>query len=74
MERAERISLKFEVGIQFQKCDVTGCYWAGSGKGVGQMEMTRTCGPHNSPWKFESVVLIFLFTCSGFNFPGFKGA
>jgi len=51
MEQAERISLKFEAGIRFQKCDVTGCYWAGSGQGVGQMEMTRTCGQLNSPWK-----------------------
>ena len=64
MEQAERISLKFEAGIRFQKCDVTGCYWAGSGKGVGQMEMTRTCGFINSPWKFvglNRVVLIFFF-------------
>ena len=81
MERAESISRKFEAGIRFQKCDVTGCYWAGSGKGVGQMEMTRTCGFINSPWKFvglNRVVLIFFFlpffTCSGFNFPGFKEA
>ena len=51
MEQAERISLKFEAGIRFQKCDVTGCYWAGSGKGVGQMEMTRTCCSPVSPWK-----------------------
>jgi hypothetical protein len=80
MEQAERISLKFEAGIRFQKCDVTGCYWAGSGKGVGQMEMTRTCGSPNSPlpWKFVDlnrvVLIFFLFTCSGFNFPGFKEA
>jgi hypothetical protein len=75
MEQAERISLKFEAGIRFQKCDVTGCYWAGSGQGVGQMEMTRTCGAPNSPCGLNLVVLIFfLFTCSGFNFPGFKGA
>jgi hypothetical protein len=73
MEQAERISLKFEAGIRFQKCDVTGCYWAGSGQGVGQMEMTRTCGQLNSP--FESCSFnFFLFTCSGFNFPGFKEA
>ena len=61
MERAESISRKFEAGIRFQKYDVTGCYWAGSGKGMGQMEMTRACGPPDSPWKFESVVLIFSF-------------
>ena len=64
MEQAERISLKFEAGIRFQKCGVTGCYWAGSGQGVGQMEMTRTYGPPNSPWKFvdlNRVVLIFFF-------------
>ncbi len=60
MERAESISRKFEAGIRFQKCDETGC-WAGSGKGVGQMEMTRICGPPSSPWKFESAVLIFFF-------------
>ena len=81
MEQAERISLKFEAGIRFQKFDVTGCYWAGSGKGVGQMEMTRACSPPDSPWTFvdlNRVVLILffllLFTCSGFNFPGFKEA
>jgi hypothetical protein len=56
--------MKFEAGIRFQKFDVTGCYWAGSGKGVGQMEMTRTCGFINSPWKFvglNRVVLIVFF-------------
>jgi hypothetical protein len=78
MEQAERISLKFEAGIRFQKCDVTGCYWAGSGKGVGQMEMTRTCCLPVSPLAicgFESCSFnSFLFTCSGFNFPGFKEA
>ena len=77
MERAESISRKFEAGIRFQKYDVTGCYWAGSGKGMGQMEMSKACGPPDSPWKFESVVCnfnFFLFSCSGFNFPGFKGA
>ena len=64
MEQAERISLKFEAGIRFQKCDVTGCYWAGSGKGVGQMEMKRACSPPDSPWTFvdlNRVVLIFFF-------------
>jgi hypothetical protein len=63
MERAESISRKFEAGIRFQKCDVTGCYWAGSGKGVGQMEMTRACGPPDWPWKSLnlSVVLIVFF-------------
>jgi hypothetical protein len=77
MEQAERISLKFEAGIRFQKFDVTGCYWAGSGKGVGQMEMTRTCCSPVSPWQsvdLNRVVLILffllLFTCSGFNFRG----
>jgi len=64
MEQAETIPLKFEAGIRFQKCDVTGCYWAGSGKGVGQMEMKRACSPPDSPWTFvdlNRVVLIFFF-------------
>jgi hypothetical protein len=64
MEQAERISLKFEAGIRFQKFDVTGCYWAGSGKGVGQMEMTRTCCSPVSPWQsvdLNRVVLILFF-------------
>jgi hypothetical protein len=63
MEQAERISLKFEAGIRFQKFDVTGCYWAGSGKGVGQMEMTRTCCSPVSPWQSVSCSFnSFLFT------------
>ena len=69
MEQAERISLKFEAGIRFQKCDVTGCYWAGSGKGVGQMEMKRACSQPDSPWTFvdlNRVVLIFSFYLLGF--------